>query len=37
MLWLMWMAWCIDTIGLRPGAKPEARLMPVRVRGRDDR
>jgi hypothetical protein len=32
MFWLLWMAWCIDTFGLTPGAKPEARLLPIRER-----
>ena len=29
MLWLFYVAWWIDIIGLIPGARPEARLLPV--------
>ena len=29
MLWLFYVAWWTDIIGLIPGARPEARLLPV--------
>ena len=32
MLWLVYVAWWVDLIGLVPGAVPEARLLPVRTR-----
>lgn len=32
MLWLVYMAWWVDLVGLVPGAAPEARLLPVRGR-----
>jgi hypothetical protein len=32
MLWLVYVAWWVDLIGLVPGASPEARLLPVKSR-----
>ena len=28
MLWLLYIAWWTDLVGLVPGARPEARLLP---------
>ena len=30
MLWLLYVAWWTDLIGLVPGARPEARLLPAK-------
>jgi hypothetical protein len=32
MLWLLCVAWWTDQVGLVPGARPEARLLPVKGR-----
>ena len=32
MLWLLWVAWLTDIVGLVPGARPEARLVAVKSR-----
>ena len=29
MLWLLYIAWWTDLVGLVPGARPDARLLPV--------